>query len=137
MKEKYNEYSDNITNYIVHENKYKGYIFRELIKENTMYDIVLSSNSAFSKSFRKDVSNILVELRQNNRLSISNDKLELKKPLTVLNRSDNLSNYSHRVCSYDRPEDISYANFLIIEGANMPISCLLHKHVLYAFILPI
>ena len=53
IKEKYNEFSNNICYYIWHKNEFNGYILRELIDEETMYSIIFSSNSKLSKSFKK------------------------------------------------------------------------------------
>lgn len=72
-KLKYDEYSKDVTYYTFTKNKYGGYICRELISEKTMYDIILSSNSDFSKTFKKDVSNILVKLREEGKLFFSDD----------------------------------------------------------------
>ena len=44
-----------------------------------MYDLILSSNSSFSKSFKNDIANILIQLRENGQLSITKDKISLKK----------------------------------------------------------
>src|SRR5581483_3827409 len=76
---KYNDYCNEIVYYKWHQNQYSGYILRELVNEKTMYDIVLSSNSVFTKKFKKDVAEILVELRRTNKLQLTNDKLQLRK----------------------------------------------------------
>ncbi len=77
VKEKYNEFSDKIQFYHWHKNKFDGYILRELISEKTMYKIILSSNSTFSKKFKDDVSDILVKLRKRDELKITNKKFLL------------------------------------------------------------
>lgn len=64
MEKKYKEFSPKITNFMCVKNEFGGYIIRELIPEEVMYEIILSSNSEFSKSFKKDVSMILNKLKQ-------------------------------------------------------------------------
>src|SRR5690606_6780838 len=77
--EKYNEFSNQITNYIWYKNEFDGYILRELIPETTVFEIILSSNSIISKSFKKDVSEILSDLRKDGDLIITNDTISAKK----------------------------------------------------------
>ena len=60
---KYKEFSSKITHFICAKNEYGGYIIRELIPEEVMYEIILSSNSAFSKSFKKDVSKMIDNIK--------------------------------------------------------------------------
>lgn len=68
---KYKEFSKDIIGYCPVKNEFGGYFIREFISEETMYQIILSSNSAFSKSFKKDVSKILVQIRQDGQLMIT------------------------------------------------------------------
>ena len=78
---KYNQFKDKIVGIIKCQNEYGGYIFREMITEETMYNIILSSNSEFSKEFKKDVSKLLVDLRKSNNLTIKDDHLELSNKI--------------------------------------------------------
>lgn len=68
---KYKDFSKDIVGYCPVKNEYGGYFIREFITEDTMYQIILSSNSALSKSFKKDVSKILCQLRQDGQLTIT------------------------------------------------------------------
>ena len=79
---KYNKFSSDIEHQLWQKNKFNGYILRELISEATMYELIMSSTSDFSKHFKKDVSNILVQLRSNNLLTIQNNTLQLNNNIT-------------------------------------------------------
>jgi hypothetical protein len=71
MNKKYKEFSSKINHYICVKNEYGGYFIRELIPEEVMYEIVLSSDSDFSKSFKQDVSLIIKKARQDGKLFIN------------------------------------------------------------------
>ena len=75
---KYNEYSNKIIYVLPIINKFGGYIFRELITEETMYEIILSSNGEFSKLFKQNVSKILSDIRKDGKLflNMSNNTFE-------------------------------------------------------------
>lgn len=140
VKEKYNEFSDKIQFYHWHKNKFDGYILRELISEKTMYKIILSSNSTFSKKFKDDVSDILIKLRKENKLEITNNKISLKSSKKIINNDLNNSMilktpYESKLCTYDSFEDVNYVQHLLHIGANTPLSKYINKNVLYAFIL--
>ncbi|QGR54397.1 hypothetical protein [Moumouvirus maliensis] len=145
VKKKYNEFSDNIRHYIWHKNKYDGYILRELISERTMYKIVLSSNSKFSKSFKEDVADILTELRQNNNLTITNKKITLKEnPQTNINIIKQEKNIMNKMIkenfvpySYNNPDNLSFVRQLVVMGSYIELSKYVKKHVLYGFIIPL
>lgn len=53
---KYKDFSKDIIGYCPVKNEYGGYFIREFISEETMYQVILSSNSTLSKSFKKDVT---------------------------------------------------------------------------------
>lgn len=82
--DKYNTYRAKITKYIWYQNQFGGYICRELIHEETLYDIMLGSTSAIAKTFRHDVSKILVQLRKSGKMSFTNEKVELKNDVTTI-----------------------------------------------------
>lgn len=129
---KYNDFKNDIQYYTCHQNKHGGYIFRELITEQTMYEIILSSNSVISKSFKKDVSNILVDLRKSGKLKVSNEKIEV-------NIDDEPVNIEpiHRTYKFNNLEDRLYAKELIRSGSLFPIAKYMDHHVLYSFIIKI
>uniref|UniRef100_A0A6G6AA66 Uncharacterized protein n=1 Tax=Borely moumouvirus TaxID=2712067 RepID=A0A6G6AA66_9VIRU len=145
IKKKYNEFSDNIRHYIWHKNKYDGYILRELISERTMYKIVLSSNSKFSKSFKEDVADILKNLRRNNNLTITNKKITLKEnPQTNINIIKQEKNIMNKMIkenfvpySYNNPDNLSFIRQLVVMGSYIELSKYVKKHVLYGFIIPL
>lgn len=58
--------------YHFEKNEFGGYLYRELIDEKTMYKIVLDSRSDFSKSFKDDIGQLLIELRKNGQLQLAN-----------------------------------------------------------------
>jgi len=139
LRAKYNEFSDKICYHVWHKNQFDGYILRELINEKTMYQLILSSNSIFSKKFKNDVSDILTKLRQENQLTITNNKLTLKKfknnehnNASILKQQNNI-----HPCSYDSDEDMIYVRHLLDNGHNTALCKYLNKNVLYAFILPL
>lgn len=68
---KYNEFSKDIVGYNIFQNDYGGYCIREYITEQTAYEIILSSRSVLSKSFKKDVSKILADVRKSGLLTLS------------------------------------------------------------------
>jgi hypothetical protein len=125
---KYDEFKENIKHIHWHKNAFKGYIERELIDEETTYQIILSSNSTISKSFKKDVAKILVSLRKDGKLEITNDSIKIDKGAI-------LQEYMLRSYMYTSVEDVEYARILVANGSLKPISKYLKKHVLYAFIL--
>ena len=134
---KYNEFRDKITNYAFVKNKFDGYILKEFISEGTMYDIILSSNSDFSKSFKKDVSKLLCKLRKSGNLKIINDELTYKKEdvmdkdneLVLSGDIDKLS-----TMSYKNENDVIFVKKLIKLGKTIPLTKYMDKHVLYGCI---
>ena len=72
---KYYKYKDKISSVTLKKNAYGGYIIRELIDEETMYNMILSSNNEYAKEFKKDVSKILVKLREKGMLVVKDDQL--------------------------------------------------------------
>lgn len=51
--------------------QYGGYIHRELVDEKTMYKIVLDSRSDFSKTFKDDISQLLIDLRKSGQIQFA------------------------------------------------------------------
>ncbi len=138
--EKYNEFSNNIYYYKWHKNDFDGYILRELIDEETTYQILFSSNSTLSKSFKKDISKILADLRKNNAIELTNNKIKLKKNNAMTNTNFDVCkkiSKSFRPYSYKNIEDRAYVQSLITCGANFSIAKYINCHILYAFIIPI
>jgi len=141
INEKYNKYVNDITNYLWHKNKFGGYILRELITETTMFNILMSSNSNISKSFKKDISEILSNLRKSGNLNVDNDKIsikKLKKHANIDHDSDNkISNIidKHEPLSYDNTMDMMKLHQLINQMTYTSLTPFLGQSVLYAFVL--
>lgn len=95
---KYNEFYDKITHYTVEKNEFGGYIIRELVAEDVAYDIILSSKSEFSKSFRGSISKIITDARKDGKL-VANTKtgaIEYDKHQKMLTPSDANALHSQR-----------------------------------------
>lgn len=138
--EKYNEFSNQITNYIWYKNEFDGYILRELIPETTVFEIILSSNSIISKSFKKDVSEILSDLRKDGDLIITNDTISAKKLKKHANVDEGKDVVIKNMIkndlslSYDNPADMMQLYILINQMSFVPISQFIDQSVLYASI---
>jgi len=141
INDKYKEFSDEILFYVWHKNQFDGYFLRELINEKTMYKIILSSNSVFSKSFKDDVGNILIQLRKENELIITNEAIIKKPKKNQLNMNivhcNQLKPQNYKIYSYDNDDDVLYAKSLVINGNKISLSKYIKKHVLYSFLMPI
>lgn len=132
---KYNEYCKKIVFRFWHKNIYDGYILRELIDEKTMYDLILSSNSDLSKSFKKDISEIQADLRKENKIQITNKKIK-KTSANSNNKHCNLvQNKKFCFYSYNIPEHVTFVQDMIHQGCQISIGKFSNKHVLYAFII--
>lgn len=136
INQKYKEFRSQITNYTWHKNEFGGYILRELISETTMFEILMSSNSKTSKSFKKDVAKILTELRKEGNLEITNTKI-LKKHANIDIPHDtqikNLIEKPHQL-SYDDITDMNQLYIHINQIAYISLTSFLNQSVLYAFI---
>jgi len=141
--EKYNEFSKQITRRAWHQNEFGGYILRELIPRSTVFEIMLSSNSTISKSFKKDVSKILDELSNDGDLIITNDAVTIKKPKQRTNVDEEKDTQiqilfdKKLALSYDNPYDMSQLYLLINQMSYQPIGSFVNRSVLYAFIVTI
>ncbi len=146
--EKYNEHKDKITHYGFKKNEFDGYILKEFVPEDAMYQIVMSSNSEFSKEFKKNVSKILVELRKNNLLVIKDDKLMIdmkdgKPNYNKKNISDEsvVSELNCIVQNNDHPQNYNnpYYNTIVHDlvknGSNIAWQSYHKEHVMYMFII--
>lgn len=61
--EKIAELRPEIAYCLIHKNKYGGYVIRELIPEAVMLNMFMQGQTSFAKKFRKDICEILIELR--------------------------------------------------------------------------
>ena len=143
---KYNEFKDKITHYGFKKNEYGGYIVKRFVPESVMYEIIMSSSSAFSKSFKTCVSKILCELRQDNKLIITTNEIALAKPnynkKTICDKQikSNLDMILHNNTmehTYDNPFYCNMVKVLIRDGSQIPLQKYANNHVLYFFIITI
>lgn len=145
---KYVEFKDKITHYGFKKNIFEGYIKKEFILESIMFNLIMSSNSDFSKDFKKDVGIILCQLRQNNMLIIEKDNLVLtmRKPnYNKSNINDNNIDDEFAIALHDGSYDQTYDNplyndlvkDLVKKGAAIPLQKYADQHVLYCFIITI
>jgi len=88
------------------------------VSEDSLYNIILWSNSEFSKAFKQDVSKLLVNLRNQGVIAIQNDEFQRNHDIT---------------CLKDR---IDYDKFfkLFVEAKNIILTLYINEHVTYAFI---
>jgi len=141
--QKYRDNKNMITHYGFKKNKYGGYVVKEFISEESMYDIVMSSNSEFSKKFKKDVSKMLVRMRRRGKLIITNEQITLSDVPKSSNETKNM-NINHDFIeslidkspgmSYDDEHVSCYVKQLIKEGMSIVLSKYSKKHVLYGMI---
>jgi hypothetical protein len=137
---KYNEFKSQIKFILPHKNQFGGYIFRELISEDTVYAIILSSNSKISKCFKFDVTKILSELRKSNNLVISNKEIKLKKKTINQNNEFDQQLLHAKIYTsykYDDLEDQLDIQKMVLGGSMIPLSKYVESPVIYCVILPL
>lgn len=161
---KYNKFKLKMVYRSLYKNKFGGYFIRELIDEQTTYDIFLSSNSSFAKSFKQNVSKILVDLRKNGQIIIEDEKFvvnpKIKKQIKTIvpvnagaieptvakikhsnmieNLPDPYTNPTVIAYTYNNPSTLNILWLLIMHGVHISLSKFIgNKHILYAFLIPI
>lgn len=153
VRKKREEFADNISKHIWFKNEHDGYIKRELVTEEIMYNIILSSNSTFSKSFKTEVSKILVQLRENGELDFVDDKIVLKDKSKRGLRSryevnkmvneitdhgfDNLAEQQSIPFMYGNLSNVEVIRNMISMGNRIEVSTYHKDHVMYVFVIPI
>lgn len=144
--DKYNDFKDKITHYCFKKNEHDGYIIKRFIPEETMYEIIMSSNSDFSKNFKTNVSKILCELRKTNQLTITNNEFIMTKPnytkhnicdKEIKNNLDMILHNNIMEQTYDNPFYCNMVKVLIRDGAKIPLQKYAGNHILYFFIITI
>lgn len=145
----YKTNSEHIAYYLWHKNEFDGFILRELIPEKIMYKIILHSRSDLSESFKDDVSDILVRLRKECALIITDNKLIVKMPENkkILQKHANIDPeidsqiknmiIAHTPLSYDNPQDMMQLFIFVNQIAFIQLGSFLMQSVLYAFIVPL
>lgn len=132
---------ENTNKFIYFEpNEYHGYIVRELIDEKTMHQIVLDSRSAFSKSFKSDVSDILINLRKSGKIQLVNTNLSQQRKGIIphSNLSEIFSKEIIQVVNGGMKttcdDNMMYIKDLVKKGELIHLSSYINDHVLYFFI---
>ena len=74
----YNNNKDEIKARSLNKNSNGGYFVREFISRQTMFDMILASNKAFSKKFKKDISKELDRLAGEGNLEFKNDGIKIR-----------------------------------------------------------
>ena len=117
-------------------NKYDGYTVRELIDEKTMYQIVLDSRSEFSKSFKSDISDLLINLRKSGVIQFM-DASQRQRRMTI-SHHDNpalfVTDTTNIGMKTTNEENMKYINELITNGRDIRIQRYSREHILYFFI---
>ena len=120
-------------------NEYNGYIVRELINEKTMYQIVLDSRSAFSKSFKSDISDLLINMRKHGNIQFAGITPQKRRStIAHSNISEIVSTEIIQVINggikITNDEGMTYVKSLIEKGETIHLSSYIGDHVLYFFI---
>lgn len=101
---KYAKFKCLINTCTIFQNKFGGYVVRQFVDESSIYEIILSSASKLSKSFRSDVGKILVKLREEGKLTIRNNGLVYNGTTT-----DKLARSMDKdivICDNDKDKDV-------------------------------
>ena len=138
---KYDKYKDKIELYHIKDNEFGGFFTKEMVGENTFYDMLLNTNSIFTKKFKSDIAQLLIKLRTTGMLSLENDKIDITvdtKAIQKLKQFDNekiLYTPEQYIQTYDNMSLINFIKFRIDEFKKVSI-CKYHKmHVMYFFII--
>lgn len=132
MRKKYKKYNKYIVKSSLTKNEYGGFVLREFIPEKIVFDIILSSNSKFSKNFKSEVSQILVDLRKNGKLIISDGELKYDASFDNINQSIKSKHYIYK---YTNNEDITKIIHTMM-NKEIIITKYYKQHLLYAFLIP-
>ena len=139
-RKKYNSFKNMITHYGFYKNEFSGYILKEYVSEGTMYNIVLSSDSEFSKEFKKDISKLLCELRERKIITFNGVPNYTRKNIQDNNASIMIKDMLDDPTNEQSYDNNSYKNIvsrLVNIGSKIPISKYMEQHVMYLFIITI
>ena len=139
---KYNYSKKHITHYGLKENIYGGYIIKEFINEDKLYQIILSSESEFSRKFKMDISKILVTMREHNLLAINDDSIDLnivdETNQSIIIHHDVKNHLDGLILSekfsYANTEHFQLVSEFIKHASNISIVPYMNTHVMYMFI---
>lgn len=131
---KYNKYKDQIVYRYWFTNEFDGYLLRELIDSDCMFEILLNSNSTFGKQFKTQVAKILTDLLEMNLLKTTEDGIELSNKLhQTYTKMESAIKYEKYV--YNNPIHFDHMFNLVVKGSNINLSPYLKKHIIYAFLI--
>ena len=141
--QKYNTYKDKICFVSWKKNKYNGYILKEYISENTLYDIIFESNTKNAKEMKTEIKNILCELRKNKMFTIQNDKmcLNIKQNQSIITidkkdmNDDNLKNKFLDIIKHPKHSYDSYLDKLLSDSTKINIAQCHDSHILYMYLM--
>lgn len=132
---KYNKYKDQIVYRYWFANEFNGYLLRELIDSDCMFEILLNSNSTFGKQFKTHVAKILSDLLKMDMLKSDENGLELRKTEMEKKKKEIELAITHEKYVYDNPIHFDHIFNLVLKGNKINLSPYLKKHVIYAFLI--
>jgi len=111
---KYDQYKNKIELYQLKDNQFGGFYVKELISEETFYDMILNTNSIFTKQFKSDITKMLIKLRKHGLLGLNNDTLEVN-----IKKAKSVPTIDH----FDKPYTYTqtYNNIQLVEFVNKQI----------------
>lgn len=137
---KYDKYKDKIELRHIKNNKFGGFYIKEMVREDIFYDMLLNTNSIFTKKFKSDIAQLLIKLRTNGFLAMNDDKIDIIDPKAIKKQqSENtkiLSVYEPYRQKFDNHPFLSFANQIMIDFQKKITLNKYHGlHVMYMFIL--
>lgn len=147
------EWEKKINFYYFDKNKFGGYFLRNLLTEQQFLDILLQSQTKFAKKFRKDVSELLVNMRKKGEIIFNNDGKLVKNennndiefeiddpnmPNNILVPKNtlicNISNLVEQNASKIlRPYSYNFVQSVVTFGSNITITKYFKSSVMYFF----
>jgi hypothetical protein len=135
-----NKIDDNSKFIYFEPNEYNGYIVRELVNEKTLYQIVLDSRSAFSKSFKSDISDLLINMRKNGNIQFAGivqpQRQQRTQPsdLSKLVVGSDIAIANQLGMKTTNIRHMQYVNYLIQKGTQIRVEQYHGRHVMYFYI---
>jgi hypothetical protein len=133
--QKYNEYKSQVKLILPHINEFDGYIFRELINQETMHKILSSSSVKTLKHMNSDIGQILADLHKNDNSTSNKDNKTKNQSCAYDQKLTSDRNYTPY--SYDNEENMLKIRKMIHDGSKIALFKYSDCPVLYAVILPL
>lgn len=136
VKDKYQEYKNNISLYDFRDNDHGGFYIKEFISQDIFYKMLLHSNNSFSNKFKEDIVKILDELTNNGNLMIINGDLKLvDNNLIIPNNKDKFDNINYCYTqTYDNYNLVNFIKSRIIEFKKNNWIRYCKRNVMYLFV---